>query len=90
MSGMHDGVSKLWIVRREGGLQVSGQKDELEAIDHLIRCALVRGTADRDAIERTVNRALRHMEETKFYCAGENCPGLAYSASDKAHPITCR
>lgn len=27
--------------------------------------------------------------EVIFFCAGANCPGLPYRASDRAHPPTC-
>ena len=34
--GMSDGVSKVWVMNREHGLNLSGFTSEVEAIDHLV------------------------------------------------------
>ncbi len=62
MSAMHDGVSKLWVLRRDTGLDLSGFQNELEAIDHLVRCALLRD-ASKGRIQAVVNEALTHLDE---------------------------
>jgi len=62
----HDGVSKLWILRAGRGLSLDGCKDELEAIDKLIRHRLTFSPEGHDvatAIRATVEKALRHLEE---------------------------
>lgn len=62
--GMHDGVSKLWVVRANEGLDVDGYKDESEAIGALIRQALSFGPLEtRAKIEAAVAKALTHLDE---------------------------
>lgn len=64
MSGMSDGVSKVWIVRPDigGGLEVQGFKSDEEAAVALARHRfwsddwLERATAMRDAISREIRR----------------------------------
>jgi hypothetical protein len=64
MAGLSDGVSKLWILRAGSGLNIQGHKDDLEAIDALIRHALVFGPADmKRRIEKTAANALKHLED---------------------------
>lgn len=64
MPGMNDGVSNLWVVRCERGLDIDGFKDEFEAIDRLIRRVLVKdGDAAKARIRAVVEDALRHMDE---------------------------
>lgn len=64
MTGLSDGVSKLWVVRARGGLQLEGYHNEIEAIDGLIRHALSFGPPDtRAKIEAAVADALKHRDE---------------------------
>lgn len=64
MGGFCDGVSKLWIVRAQRGLDVDGFNDEVEAIGALIRRAITWGGPDVKArISAAVGEALRHDEE---------------------------
>jgi hypothetical protein len=62
MTGISDGVSKLWVMRCDRGLDLHGVKDELEAIDHLVRCALLKDV-DKDVIRHAVEHALKHLDE---------------------------
>lgn len=62
MAGLHDGVSRVWILRMRGGLDLEGFNDEREAIDRLIRRALLAGVT-REKIEATVAKALKHLDE---------------------------
>lgn len=72
---MHDGVSKLWLLRAGRGLSVDGFKDELEAIDALIRHALVWSEGDVDArkarIQAVVDEALKHLDEQEAAAEGD-------------------
>jgi hypothetical protein len=67
MSGFHDGVSKVWIVRIGPGqaLDVDGFPGDVEAIDRLIRHAVVRdsGEAMKARIRAAVDDALEHMDD---------------------------
>lgn len=63
MSGMHDGVSKVWIMRADFGLNITGCKSDIEAIDALIRHALTFGPPEtKAAIEAAVAEALTHLD----------------------------
>lgn len=67
MPGMNDGVSKLWILRRHGSLDVDGYHDEPEAIGALVRHAVSFSRPEERAalkarIRVIVDRALRHDE----------------------------
>ena len=63
MAGMSDGVSRLWILRRNGALDIEGFKDEL-GIDALIRHALIyKGPEMKQLIEDTVKHALTHLDD---------------------------
>lgn len=69
MGGLRDGVSKLWILRAECGLDMDGYRDEIEAIDALVRMALVRGTVDaKPKIEAAVAEALKHLDPKPRTC----------------------
>ena len=61
-TGIHDGVSKVWVLRRDHGLDVDGYRNDVEAIDRLIRHALTAGVPRSD-IEAAVAHALRHLDE---------------------------
>lgn len=62
--GMHDGVSRLWIMRARGGLQIEGFRDEVEAIGDLIRHALTFGPPEtRAKIEAAYADAIKHLED---------------------------
>jgi hypothetical protein len=66
MSGVIDGVSKLWILRIAGGaLNLHGVKDRVEAIDHLIRCEMLADDSDasKARVRAAVEEALKHMDE---------------------------
>lgn len=60
---LSDGVSKLWVLRREHGLNISGFTSEAEAIGYLIRHALSFGPPEAKAqIESAVAEALKHLD----------------------------
>lgn len=70
---MHDGVSKLWIVRADRGLDVDGFDNEISAIDRLVRRALMAapiGTVDdvKARINATVAEALTHLDPKPRPC----------------------
>jgi hypothetical protein len=60
-NGLHDGVSKLWVMNRDHGLDLSGFKTELEAIDHLVRVALVKKVT-KGEVRAAVEKALTHLD----------------------------
>lgn len=58
MAGLSDGVSKLWILRKDRSLNIDGYKTEAEAIAHLVRFALVfAADADRETIRDQIREA---------------------------------
>ena len=67
--GFNDGVSKLWVMRAERGLDIKGYDGEVGAIGALIRHLLVRtcNTRHIDEVKAEimagVEKALRHMDE---------------------------
>lgn len=65
--GLHDMVSKLWIIRRDSGLDVEGYTDEVSAIGALVRRSLVRNSqnveAQKAAIMAAVEKALTHLDD---------------------------
>lgn len=66
---MHDGVSKLWILRAKGGLDVDGYADEAGAIEALIRQALTWGPPEiRAKIETAVANGLTHLDPKPQTC----------------------
>ena len=60
--GMSDCVSKVWFMNREHGLDLSGFTSEVEAIDHLVRVALVKRVS-KDQILVAVEKALAHLDD---------------------------
>lgn len=59
--GMSDGVSKVWVLDREHGLDLSGFTSEVEAIDHLVRVALVKHVP-KEQLRSAVEHALTHLD----------------------------
>jgi hypothetical protein len=83
MSGLKDGVSKLWVMRRDTGLDLSGFKDECEAIDHLVRAALLKDIA-KEKIQDVVAKALTHMDPTPRECnRHKDCDAADAKAKEK-------
>lgn len=50
MSGLYDGVNQIWVLRTRSGLDLHGEKTDVEMIGHLARCAASRGDDWREAI----------------------------------------
>jgi hypothetical protein len=61
-NGIHDSVRKLWVMNRDHGLDLSGFKTELEAIDHLVRVALVKRVS-KERVRAAVEEALTHLDD---------------------------
>jgi hypothetical protein len=70
---MHDGVSKVWVMNREYGLDLSGFKTEIEAIDHLVRVALLKRFSKEQILE-AVDKALKHLDERPPVCGECDTP----------------
>lgn len=67
--GISDGVNKLWILRTNRGLDVDGYKDEIGAIDALVRQALINcGPEIKSKIEAAVAEALKHLDLVARTC----------------------
>lgn len=62
---MHDGVSKIWVMRVVHGLNIDGFKTEIQVIEHMVRCAMLNDDSDaaKTTIRATVEKALRHMDD---------------------------
>jgi hypothetical protein len=74
MSGIIDGVSKLWVMRyRRGALDLAGFATNLEAVEQLVRIEMVAddSEANKARIRAAVEFALKHMDE----CAEEPSDG---------------
>ncbi len=71
-NGIHDGVSKLWVMNRDHGLDLSGFKTEVEAIDHLVRMALVKRVSP-ETVRAAVEHALKHLDETRHDDLDADC-----------------
>jgi hypothetical protein len=85
MSGIHDGVSKLWVLRRDTGLDLHGCRNELEAIDHLVRCALL-NDATKESIQQAVTKALTHLDPEPRKCnCHEDCDAADAKAKAMGH-----
>ena len=83
--GMSDGVSKVWVMNREHGLDLSGFTSEVEAIDHLVRVALVK-RVPKDQILVAVEKALAHLDDR-----GERGDWVAWGVwCVPTHPKTAR
>ena len=65
MSGLSDGVSRIWMLRVDHGLDINGFKDEFEIIDWLVRVLMSKSYSqtDKDKVRTTVEEALKHMDE---------------------------
>lgn len=103
--GFSDGVSKLWIVRTRGGLDVDGFKDEPEAIDRLIRTALTRAAEEqlpdlKARIGSVVADALKHCDpeppkprkcnrHDDCDAANDKARAQGYLAADHCHDEDC-
>ena len=72
-NGIHDGVSKLWVMNRvDGWAMTSGFKTEVEAIDHLVRVALVKRVSP-ETVRAAVEHALKHLDETRHDDLDADC-----------------
>jgi hypothetical protein len=67
MNGLNDGVSKLWVMRRDRGLDLSGFADECEAIDHLVRVALLKDVT-KERLQEVVTKALTNLDPKPREC----------------------
>jgi len=84
-AGMHDGVSKLWVMNRDGGLDLSGFQDEVEAIDHLVRVALLK-KIPKERIQEAVAKALKHLDPRPRECnRHKDCDVADAQAKEKGH-----
>jgi hypothetical protein len=64
MAGMHDGVSRIWVTRIQRGFCIDGYKDDCEAIDAIVRHALVFGPPEtRTRLEAVFANAIQHLDE---------------------------
>ena len=63
-NGIHDGVSKIWVMSRDRGLDLSGFKTEVDAIDHLVRVALVKNVAP-ETVRAAVEHALKRLDDER-------------------------
>lgn len=68
MSGMIDGVSKLWIVYRKGALDISGFTNEPDAVEQLVRNALTLAkdedvAALKARFRASFDEAMKHLDD---------------------------
>lgn len=62
---LSDGVSKMWLLRIDHGLDIFGAENHVELLDHLIRREMIEDDSDinKARVRAAVEHALKHMDD---------------------------